>query len=174
MEVAAERCAASHPELADYYRHHCEEEQDHDVWLLEDLATLGLSKEEVQGRLPLRPTLGMVASQYYLIERVDPAGLLGYMYILEGMTPKPDNVKLYATRAGIPEGAMRTILEHAELDPHHVSEMREALSSQELTEANRELIIYNAAATLDYLAEMYQALHQQSAATALRDLKVPA
>lgn len=160
MEFAGAKCMESRPGMAHYFKHHIEEEKDHDIWLLEDLATLGLNPEEVQASLPLRPTLGMVSSQYYLIEHVNPMGLLGYMYILEGLTPRGENVERYASRAGLPTAAMRTILEHAVLDPHHIEDMREAISSEELTDSDRTLISFNAVVTVEYLTEMYRALHR--------------
>jgi pyrroloquinoline quinone (PQQ) biosynthesis protein C len=160
MELAGSKCIESRPAMAGYFVHHIEEEKDHDIWLLEDLSTLGLNPEEVKASLPLRPTLGMVSSQYYLIERVNPMGLLGYMYILEGLTPRGDSVEQYASRAGLPKAAMRTILEHAVLDPHHIEDMREAISSEELTDGDRELILFNAVATVEYLTDMYRALQR--------------
>jgi pyrroloquinoline quinone (PQQ) biosynthesis protein C len=166
MQVAASRCAASHPETARYYLHHVTEEQDHDVWLLEDLAPLGLQADEIKASLPLRSTLGMVATQYYLIDRVNPAGLLGYMYILEGLTPKPSRVEEYAHRAGVPTTALRTILEHAELDPHHVSDMRDALLVDELTSADKGLIVSNAVSTVRYLTDMYRDLEDAAVSAA--------
>lgn len=166
MEVAAKHCATSHPKTAEYYLHHCDEEKDHDIWLLEDLATIGLEADAIKKSLPERSTLGMVASQYYLIERVNPAGLLGYMYILEGMTPKPEMVAEYARRAGLPEGALRTILEHSELDPHHIADMREALLVDELSDEDKDLITANARYTVEFLTDMYRDLEKASSSAA--------
>lgn len=166
MELAATHCTTPQAKTAAYYRHHVDEEKDHDVWLLEDLASVEQDPEAIKASSPLRPTLGMVATQYYLIERVNPVGLLGYMYILEGMTPTPEQVEKYARRADIPTGALRTILEHAALDPHHIADMRDALLVNELTTTDRALIASNAVATVQYLADMYRDLDQAAVAAA--------
>lgn len=174
MELAASHCRRKWPQTAEYFEHHVEEEKDHDVWLLEDLAGIGLQPQEVKGLIPLRPTLGMVASQYFLIERVNPVSVLGYMYILEGLTPKPESIEKYAARAGLPQEALRTILEHAELDPHHISDMREALSSEELSREDQRLISFNSTATVEYLTEMYRAIGRQAQARSLEAAAVSA
>lgn len=46
--LAGSRCVQTQPKLADYLLHHAREELGHDQWALEDLASLGVQKEQAQ------------------------------------------------------------------------------------------------------------------------------
>jgi hypothetical protein len=119
--------------LAEYLEHHVDEERGHDVWLLEDLEALGLSRDEVLARPPSASVAALVGAQYYWIEHYHPVALLGYIGLLEGYPPTIADVDALMARTGYEREAFRTLIRHAELDPLHREDFDEALDRLPLT-----------------------------------------
>jgi Iron-containing redox enzyme len=123
MRVAAEGCAPVAP-LAEYLRGHIEEERDHDRWLLEDLAVLGVGHPDALLPPALREEIAELAgAQYYWVRHLHPACLLGYMAVLEGCPPSADLVARLPARTGWPAAAFRTVASHCEADPGHLRDL---------------------------------------------------
>lgn len=119
--------------LATYLEHHLEEERGHDDWLLEDLAVLGRSREEVLARVPLPSVAALVGAQYYWIEHYHPVAILGYIGLLEGYPPAIADVDALMARTGYEREAFRTLIRHSELDPLHAADFDEAVDRLPLT-----------------------------------------
>lgn len=113
-------------ELKEYYQRHLEEERRHEKWLAEDLATAGVNVEEMGLACD---TMELAGSQYYLIKHVDPACLLGYMYVLEGFPFPLEAVRELELIHG--KDIMRCIRYHSENDPEHGKELRKMLEKYE-------------------------------------------
>jgi hypothetical protein len=159
MRMAADRCAElpGNPlcdSLEAYYLEHAEEEQDHGEWLLSDLASLGIRREQVLERLPYPSAAALVGSQYYWIRHVHPAAYLGYIAILESPTDAAFLSEVHE-RTGIPLSSMSCHLRHAELDPGHVAEFDAALDVFPLTRKQEELIAVSAITTIGHLEKMF-------------------
>lgn len=128
LEVAIDRLGALppspfHADLTDYYVRHADEERDHDRWLEDDLAVLGVSGDALRSELPPDSIAAMVGAQYYLIRHYHPAVLLGYMALLEGYSVPPARVEELQARSAAPAAAWRTYLFHAREDPHHRADL---------------------------------------------------
>lgn len=139
MEAALERAgstAGSDPVaagLAEYLRRHIPEEMEHDEWLLDDLEVLGVARSTVLARPPSPTVAGLVGAQYYWIFHYHPVALLGYVALLEGNPPSLALIEDLIARTGYSRGAFRTLIAHAELDPHHIDELNETLDNLPLT-----------------------------------------
>jgi hypothetical protein len=139
MERALERARATAAEdpaaagLAAYLEHHVEEERGHDDWLLEDLAVLGRSREEVLAQVPSASVAALVGAQYYWIEHYHPVAVLGYIGLLEGYPPSIADVDALMARTGYEREAFRTLIRHSELDPLHAADFDEAVDRLPLT-----------------------------------------
>jgi hypothetical protein len=139
MERALERARATAAEdpaaagLAAYLEHHVEEERGHDDWLLEDLAVLGRSREEVLSQVPSASVAALVGAQYYWIEHYHPVAVLGYIGLLEGYPPSIADVDALMARTGHEREAFRTLIRHSELDPLHAADFDEAVDRLPLT-----------------------------------------
>ena len=48
-----------------YYLEHAEEESGHEEWLLNDLASFGIARDQVSQRLPYPTVAALVGVQYY-------------------------------------------------------------------------------------------------------------
>jgi hypothetical protein len=138
--------------VAEYCERHIPEELGHDEWLLEDLAFLGVDPEQVRTRPPSPTVAALVGSQYYWIHHVHPVGLLGYVLLLEGWPPTPETVDELRRRTGYGQAAFRTLLAHADLDPHHGAELDDVLDALPLSPAQRELLGVSALTSAGHLA----------------------
>jgi Iron-containing redox enzyme len=159
MRMAADRCGQlsddplSEP-LRAYYLEHAGEEQDHGEWLLSDLASLGISRDQALQRLPYPSVAALVGSQYYWMNHVHPVAYLGYIAVLEAPT-EAEYLREVSERTGIPLSSMSCHLRHAELDPGHVAEFDAALDVFPLTREQEELITVSAITTIGHLEKVF-------------------
>lgn len=158
METALARTtdvAASDPVaagLAEYLRSHVPEEMQHDEWLLDDMEVLGAARSAVLRRPPSRAVAELVGAQYYWIFHYHPVALLGYVALLEGYPPSPALVEELIARTGHSRAAFRTMIAHAELDPHHRDELDQMLDSLPLTREQSIVLGLSAMASTHGLA----------------------
>lgn len=167
MEAALQACRARHrdpvaAELAAYLERHIEEERHHDLWLLEDLESVGVARAKVLAAAPPAAVAGMVGAQYYWIHHHDPVGLIGYMLMLECNAPTPATLADLKRRSGFPESFFRTHRIHAELDPDHQSDLLDLATSLPLSLAQRELIDASTMHTLERMAECLADLDERA------------
>jgi hypothetical protein len=132
-----------HARLAEYYRTHLDEEQDHVKWVREDLKSVGVNVPE----LPNKLAIAMAGAQYYLLKHAHPAALLGYMAVLEG-DPMPVGVVDRLEQAH-GEQLLRCLRIHAIKDLEHRKELFEVID--DAPESLHGLIAYSAGNTLDYM-----------------------
>jgi Iron-containing redox enzyme len=138
--------------LADYYAHHVPEERGHDEWLLADLASLGISRDEVLRRVPSPTVAALVGSQYYWVQHVHPVGLIGYIALLEGYPTTRQDIDRLQSATGFGPEAFRTLLLHADLDVHHGEELDDLVDSLPMSDQQRELVGLSALASVQLMA----------------------
>jgi hypothetical protein len=151
---ACRNCDGDHAAaFAAYLERHIEEERNHDVWLLEDLESVGIARADVLSAAPRPSVAAMVGAQYYWIHHHDPVALIGYMLMLECNAPTPEILADLKRRSGLPERFFRTHRIHAELDPDHQSDLLELAVSLPLSPAQRQLIDDSIMHTLERMAD---------------------
>mgnify|MGYP000877866085 CR=1 FL=1 len=106
-----------------------EEEIGHEEWILNDIAAAGGDPEAVRASRPDLPAEVMVAYAYDLINRGNPAGFFGMVFVLEGTS-----VALALTAAdriqqalGLPDGAFSYLRSHGTLDQAHTQHLARLL-----------------------------------------------
>jgi pyrroloquinoline quinone (PQQ) biosynthesis protein C len=122
-----------------------EEEKGHEEWILDDIRTCGADAEAVRHAMPLPATELMVAYAHDVIQRRNPIGFFGMVFVLEGTSAQ------LATRAagaieqqlGLPKTAFRYLTSHGSLDQEHVA-FYESLINQLNTEADQDALIHGA------------------------------
>lgn len=149
--------------LLDYYTEHIEEERGHDEWLLEDLESVGLQRQQVLAEPPSPHAAAMVGCQYYWILHHHPVALLGYICVLEGTPPTRGFLEDLQARTGHPRAAFRTLAKHGELDPHHIDEFDNLLDELPLPAAEIDIICTSACVTVQHAVRLFQQLHARAA-----------
>jgi hypothetical protein len=158
METARDRArsmSAADPvaaRLMEYLDEHIDEERDHDEWLLEDLASLGVDRSTVTARVPSPTVARAVGAQYYWVLHYHPVALLGWIGLLEGYPPTPATIDELMARTGYEPQAFRTLSAHAELDIGHGDEVFATLDQLPLTAEQSEVIGLSAMSSVDLLA----------------------
>lgn len=118
MTTAILKAPAAAKVFRAYMTDHLEEERNHAEWLAEDLATIGIDVNYT----PLnRSAVELVGSQYYVINHVSPAAILGYMAVLEGFPFPLDMLEQLEAIHG--KELLRCLRYHAENDIEHRKEL---------------------------------------------------
>ena len=126
----------------------------HEQWLLDDLASFGISRDQVLQRLPYASVAALVGVQYYWMLHVHPIAYLGYISVVE----EPASMEFLETasrRTGIALSSMSGHVMHARLDPDHVAEFDAALDALPLTQHHQDLISVSAIATVAHLENVF-------------------
>jgi hypothetical protein len=152
-------------EMVAYLAQHVEEERDHDEWVIEDLETVGLSREDVLGRIPAGNVASLVGAQYYWIQHHHPVALLGYIRLLEGGPPSQSHIDNLQRRSGLPAAMFRTYRLHGQLDPNHLGDLNLCLDSLPLSELHSHLLWVSATHTASELTRCLEQLERSNTAT---------
>jgi hypothetical protein len=115
--------------LRAFLRSHSGEERGHEQWLLDDLEVLGYDRAQVADSTPLAETVAMVGSQLHIIDFVHPAGLIGYIYVMESKPPAEVFLRLLHEDFGVPREAMTFLSRHGDADVRHRIELCEILDT---------------------------------------------
>lgn len=120
-----ERLAWLRKAVAEYI----EEEIGHEEWILNDIRAAGGDAEAVRHSAPGLAAEVMVAYAYDLIQRKNPAGFFGMVFVLEGTS-----VALALTAAdriqaalGLPDTAFSYLRSHGTLDQEHTRHLADLL-----------------------------------------------
>jgi len=107
-----------------------EEETGHEDWILEDISACGGNAETVRTSKPLPATELMVAYAYDTIQRRNPVGFFGMVFVLEGTS-----VQLASTAARaigeklqLPARAFSYLSSHGALDQKHIGFYEELMN----------------------------------------------
>lgn len=120
-------CGARLPERLEWLRaavaEYIEEETGHQEWILNDIAACGGDAEAVRRGRPALPTELMVAYAYDTVNRGNPVGFFGMVFVLEGTSVSLATRAAEALRAalGLPQQAFSYLLSHGALDVDHLA-----------------------------------------------------
>jgi hypothetical protein len=149
MSRAASNIGEAHLELRSTLMKHAVTEH-RDFRLLEKDFTA--SGGELQDILSAKKNVGseaLSAWMFHEASKPDPFGLLGAMWIIEGLgsiKAKPWGLKV-KERLGLPDDALRFLLYHGDNDVEHMEEFREMLAMVLPDEATAERIVTMAKVT---------------------------
>ena len=102
--------------------HYIAEEAGHEQWILEDLRACGDDAYAARRAPPAPATELLVAYVYDYIARVNPAGMLGMVHVLEGTSSALATraARTIAATLGLPPAAFSYLTSHGALDQEHV------------------------------------------------------
>ena len=149
-----ERLAWARKAVAEYI----EEEIGHEEWILNDIAAAGGDPEAVRASQPELPAEVMVAYAYDLINRGNPAGFFGMVFVLEGTS-----VALALTAAdriqralGLPDGAFSYLRSHGTLDQEHTRHLARLL--EHMTPEDQSAVLHAAHVFFKLYGDVFRAL----------------
>jgi len=134
-------------------------ETGHQEWILNDIRACGADPEHYRHGTPHPETELMVAYAYDTINRGNPVGFFGMVYVLEGTS-----IQL-ATRAagalgaalGLPEQAFSYLSSHGELDIGHM-EFFKSLMNQLEEYDDRQAVVHTANMTYRLYGDVFRSL----------------
>lgn len=102
-----------------------EEEIGHEEWILNDIAAAGGDAAAVRASRPDLPAELMVAYAYDLVNRGNPAGFFGMVFVLEGTSVAlallaADKIQ---RSLGLPDAAFSYLRSHGTLDQQHTKHL---------------------------------------------------
>jgi pyrroloquinoline quinone (PQQ) biosynthesis protein C len=152
--------------------HYIGDEYGHEQWILDDMRVCGADPLRVTSGRPSRATELMVSYAWDTIQRHNPVGFFGMVYVLEGTS-----VAL-ATQAAtrmqvaldLPEHAFRYLLSHGSIDQEHVKFLEDLVNRFDKPE-DRDAIIHCARRFFYLYAQIFRTLPDQRAAMERADLR---
>jgi pyrroloquinoline quinone (PQQ) biosynthesis protein C len=106
--------------------HYLEEEVGHDEWILNDISAAGGDMDAVRASVPHPATDALVAFVYDNVQRRNPLGIFGMVFVLEGtsVTLALDAADRIQATLGLPDTAFTYLRSHGKLDQEHVQDLR--------------------------------------------------
>ncbi|MAT51776.1 MAG: biliverdin-producing heme oxygenase [Porticoccaceae bacterium] len=137
---------AEHQEwLREAVAEYIEEEVGHQEWILNDIAACGGDREAVRRSDPNLATELMVAYAYDMVQRVNPLGFFGMVYVLEGtsISVASNAADQIQQHLRLPDSAFSYLRSHGALDISHMKFFETLMNRiEDLEEQN--LIIHTA------------------------------
>jgi pyrroloquinoline quinone (PQQ) biosynthesis protein C len=106
------------------------EEHGHEQWILNDLEASGFDRSSAERRGPSLATELMVSYAYDTIQRGNPAGLFGMVFVLEGTSVAiaTQAAEIIMRELGLPRRALSYLLSHGNLDQSHIAALAALLN----------------------------------------------
>ena len=138
-----------------------EEEYGHEQWILNDIQNCGFDPEQVKNSIPHLTTDMMVRYAYHQIDRKNPVGFFGMVFVLEGTstalaTQAAESLK---KSLGLPNKAFSYLLSHGSLDLEHV-QFFEELVNQLKNKEDHQSIIQSAKDIFKLYGDIFRAIPQ--------------
>ncbi|MDI3283786.1 iron-containing redox enzyme family protein [Polyangium sp. 15x6] len=142
--------AGKAPDLARLFLQKADEEQGHDLWVLEDLAAIGRPETPAAPPSPCPAVDAYIAWNRFQVEAGSPLAFLGTAYVLEALSQARAGTTAahLVARRRIPgiERAVRFLSGHADADEEHTEVLRGLFERIESAE-DRRAVTLSAAVT---------------------------
>lgn len=168
MAAAKARLGPEHETFRTALDEYIAEETGHEQWILDDIRACGANADAARDADPRLATEVMVAFAYDYINRVNPMGFFGMVYVLESTSV------LLASRGagavqqslGLPPAAFRYLTSHGSLDQEHM-QFFENLMEKVTREEDRAAIVHVAKAIFTLFGNVFRSIpHQTETANA--------
>jgi pyrroloquinoline quinone (PQQ) biosynthesis protein C len=143
------------PALAEYI----EEEQGHEQWILNDIAAAGGNSNTAAQSTPHLSTQSMVAFAYHQIDRGNPVGFFGMVYVLEGTstTLATQAAAVLQRTLGLPQEAFTYLNSHGSLDLQHIEFFKNQVNTLN-NPADQQAIVATAKAMFHLYGEVFKSI----------------
>ncbi len=159
LMACGSRLGDEHRWLQDAITEYIDEERGHDHWILSDLAACGVDADRVRHGQPVLATELMVAYAYDCIQRRNPVGFFGMVFVLEGTSVNLATplAQIIQQQLQLPEQAMSYLYSHGSLDQQHIRFFQQLVDRLE-READRQAVLHTAKVMYRLYGEMFHSL----------------
>ena len=121
------------------------EELGHERWILKDIRSAGGEPEAASARAPALATELMVAYAYDLVQRRNPVGFFGMVFVLEGtsVTLASAAAEALESALALPAEAFTYLRSHGSLDLQHLEFFRDLMDRLD-DPADRDAVVHAA------------------------------
>lgn len=168
MAAAKARLDDAHAVFRDALDEYIAEETGHELWILDDIAACGADAAAARDAPPRLATEVMVSFAYDYINRINPMGFFGMVYVLESTSVMLASRGASAVQQslGLPPAAFRYLTSHGALDQEHMK-FFETLMNKVASEADQQAIVHVAKRMFLLFGDVFRSIpHQQEAAHA--------
>lgn len=152
--------------------HYIEDEYGHEQWILDDIRACGGDAESIRQSEPSPATELMVSYAWDMIQRRNPVGFFGMVYVLEGTSVAlaTNAAEILQERLGLPVQAFRYLLSHGSIDQTHI-EFLQSLLSRCTDPVDQEAIIHAARRFFCLYGQIFRTLPDRESAASRADLR---
>ena len=142
-------CGYRLPERLNWLREamgeYIDEEMGHELWILDDIRAAGGDAEAVRDAKPLPATELMVSYAYDMVNRRNPVGFLGMVYVLESTSAQLASKAADVIRGALnlPANAFRYLTSHGTLDQDHIAFYQKLVDRLELPD-DQDIVVHSA------------------------------
>ena len=173
-------CGSRLPERLEWLRQgvtaYIDEEYGHEQWILNDLEAAGFDRDAVVTGRPGLATELMVSYAYDTVQRGNPVGLFGMIFVLEGTSVAitTQAAEIIMGQLKLPRRAFSYLLSHGSLDAEHIGHF-EALVNRLDDDGDRAAVLHCARVIYRLYGDVFRALPRAlSAAEPPSDTRVAA
>jgi pyrroloquinoline quinone (PQQ) biosynthesis protein C len=152
--------------------HYIDDEYGHENWILNDIRACGVDADLIRNDEPSRATELMVSYAWDTIQRRDPIGFFGMVYVLEGTSVAlaTQAANTLQTSLNLPKEAFSYLLSHGSIDQEHVQFLESLLNRFEHP-ADHATIIHCVKRFYYLYANIFRELPDKLSATQRDDLR---
>ena len=163
MQTAIARLSSRQRWMAEAFEEYIEEERGHEEWILNDIRNAGGNAEAVRHGEPLAATAAMVDFAYGYVNYVNPAGLLGMVFVLEGTSTALATRGAEAVKhsLGLKDNCFSYLTSHGALDIEHIAYFQGLVAKIEDAE-DQEAIIEMAKRVFLLFADVFASIPHHS------------
>jgi pyrroloquinoline quinone (PQQ) biosynthesis protein C len=152
--------------------HYIDDEYGHEQWILNDIRACGADADAIRDGEPSPATEFMVSYAWDTIQRRNPAGFFGMVYVLEGTsvalaTQAADTIQ---EKLGLPPRAFTYLQSHGSLDQEHIRFLEDLINRFDSV-ADQTAIVHCARRFFYLYAQIFRSLPDRDEAMSRPDLR---
>jgi long-chain acyl-CoA synthetase len=159
MQLVKSRLPEGREWLEEALNEYIAEESGHEEWILDDIRNAGGDAEAVRHSRPKMATEFMVSYAYDFINRVNPVGFFGMVFVLEGTSTKlaTAGADSLMRSLNLKADCFRYLTSHGSIDLEHMNFLRDLMTRIERPE-DKDAIIHMAQRMFILFANVFRSI----------------
>ena len=159
MQLVKSRLPEGREWLEEALNEYIAEESGHEEWIIDDIRNAGGDAEAVRHSRPKMATEFMVSYAYDFINRVNPVGFFGMVFVLEGTSTKlaTAGADSLMRSLNLKADCFRYLTSHGSIDLEHMNFLRDLMTRIERPE-DKDAIIHMAQRMFILFANVFRSI----------------